>query len=209
MQVSISKAAEMVGITRATLYRHIEKKNISVEKDEEGNPKIDVSELVRVYGDKVTPIEQLNSDKSDTGEQDKTPSKTSAQGTLATEVEVLKERIKAIEQEKDKGEEERSREREQLNEQIIMLRERLEHADEQQKRLTLLLTDQRKEKESGAGEQDKKLAVMEATVEELRKQNRRIMYELQAQKSLSLWERIFGAKQKIPTSHTSPQKKSG
>ena len=53
MKVNISKAAEMVGVTRATFYRHIEKKGITVGEDADGNPQVDVSELIRVYGDRV------------------------------------------------------------------------------------------------------------------------------------------------------------
>ncbi len=51
MKYSISEASRIVGITRKTLYKHIKKKPISVEKDENEKPIIDASELVRVYGD--------------------------------------------------------------------------------------------------------------------------------------------------------------
>ena len=114
MQVSISKAAEMVGITRATLYRHIEKKGISVDKDEEGNPKIDVSELIRIYGHRVkTEVPALGLNGSDTvdniqGNQDYTPKGSPNRSMdLAVEVEVLKERVNSLESSKDNLSEER------------------------------------------------------------------------------------------------------
>ena len=66
MKVNISEAAKMAGITRATFYRHIEAKGITIEKDTDSNPKVDVSELVRVYGDKLKLAEEgaLNSDET-------------------------------------------------------------------------------------------------------------------------------------------------
>jgi len=48
--LNISQAAKRVGVSRQTFYRHIEKKGISTGKDAEGNPVVDVSELLRVYG---------------------------------------------------------------------------------------------------------------------------------------------------------------
>ncbi len=65
MKYSISKAAKIAGITRKTLYKHIEKKPISVEKDDNGRPIIDASELIRVYGDKCKfDTEEGNKDTS-------------------------------------------------------------------------------------------------------------------------------------------------
>lgn len=49
-KLNISQAAKRVGVSRQTFYRHIEKKGISTTKDADGNPLIDVSELLRVYG---------------------------------------------------------------------------------------------------------------------------------------------------------------
>lgn len=47
--VSISEASRMVGKSRGTLYRHNKAGDLSFEKDDEGNPVIQVAELVRVY----------------------------------------------------------------------------------------------------------------------------------------------------------------
>ena len=53
MKYTVNEAAKIVGATRQTIYRHIDSKPISVEKDDNGNQLIDASELVRVYGDKL------------------------------------------------------------------------------------------------------------------------------------------------------------
>jgi len=156
MQVSISKAAEMVGITRATLYRHIKKKGISVVKDEDDNPKIDVSELIRVYGSKVkVNNETCSNDTGDTeplhlAKQSKTNSKTQINDV---ELEVLKERVKHLEHSNTKAEEERKREREQLEERINHLQDTLNKAQDNQNKTTLLLEHYTKE---GTGESWKK-----------------------------------------------------
>jgi len=52
MKYTISEASRIVGVTRKTLYNHIEKKPISTETDDNGKPLIEASELIRVYGDK-------------------------------------------------------------------------------------------------------------------------------------------------------------
>jgi len=158
MKVTISKAAEMAGITRATFYRHIETKGITVEKDSDGNPKVDVSELVRVYGDKLNVTEEgakLNSENTpktihpiqDNTPEIKHPIQRSTPNHTAAELEVLKERLRNMETVKETLENERSREREQLNDQIEALRENLEKAQSHHKQLTALLTDQRSEEE--------------------------------------------------------------
>lgn len=144
MQVSISKAAEMVGVTRATFYRHVEKKGISLIKDDDGNPKVDVSELIRVYKDRV----RVNSsqDELNTFDTPQTihPKQSNTPHTIQVEIEVLRERLTNLETEKSLLEKERGRERDQLQEQIDTLKDHLQNSQEQQKRLTLMLTDQRK-----------------------------------------------------------------
>lgn len=162
MKVNKSEAARIVGVTRATLDRHIEKKGITVERDQDGNPKIDTSELIRVYGDKVKnpeDKEELNTDHTPKIEQSiqhytsetehpiqGNTSHNTANHTLA-EIEVLKEHVRHLEKMKEVFEDERDREREQLNEQIENLRENLEKAQGHHNQLTALLTDQRSEDE--------------------------------------------------------------
>lgn len=156
MQVSLSEAAKMVGITRSTLYAHIREKGISVIDAKTKRPKIDVSELVRVYGDKVTPLDQLAAAKA---------SKLAANNPdLVTEVAVLRESLKT-------SEIERERERRQLSEQIENLQELLKKEQEVVGKVTAQLTDQRSAAEKNAAgreeEQIKRFSEIETTVKTL------------------------------------------
>ena len=62
-KVSISEAARMAGIARSTLYRvYIQTGKISVDKDSNERPVIDVSELVRVFPD-LEPVSESVSEE--------------------------------------------------------------------------------------------------------------------------------------------------
>ena len=50
-KVSIAEAAKLTGRTRRTIDRHLKDGNLSCETDVNGVRKIDVSELVRYYGE--------------------------------------------------------------------------------------------------------------------------------------------------------------
>ncbi|MEM6360854.1 MAG: hypothetical protein AAF731_12240 [Bacteroidota bacterium] len=50
MLVTKTKAAELAGVSRRTFYNHIPEKRISITQDKDGNEKVDISELERVYG---------------------------------------------------------------------------------------------------------------------------------------------------------------
>ena len=219
MQVSISKAAEMVGITRATLYRHIDKKGISVEKDDDGNPKIDISELIRVYGDKVKTLDTVNTDDTDTKtdtapiKQNNTPNKTVSNHV---EFEVLKERVKHLELNNSKTDEERKREREQFEERIEQLQDTLSKAQENQSKTTLLLEHYTKEGSSGDWEKsikaledrianqektaqektealDKEKEELKAQLEEKEKILKEEQEALELEKSKSFLHKLFGS----------------
>jgi hypothetical protein len=195
MLVSISKAADMVGITRATFYRHVDRKGISIQKDGDGNPKVDVSELIRVYGDKVRlddPDRKGGSPDTEHTIQDKQDNTPQGSLNIAVEIGVLKERIQHLMQEREHSQGEREREREQLVEQIDMLRARLVESEAQQKRLTLLLTHSKEEgrKEDGKEDQEKlRIKNLEDQMQKILKQNQSILKEFQGRKQ-SWWARI-------------------
>ncbi|MBU0791975.1 MAG: hypothetical protein KKC55_16125 [Gammaproteobacteria bacterium] len=155
MQVSLSEAAKMVGIQRSTLYTHIKDKNISVIDAKTKRPKIDVSELIRIYGDKVKPLDQSNASKA---------AKAVEPGPgLTTELAVLRERLKTAELE-------RERERRQLSEQIENLQEMLKKEQEVVGKITAQLTDQRSTAEKRAGEENEqatRFSEIETTVKAL------------------------------------------
>lgn len=161
MQVSISTAAKMVGVTRSTLYDHIKEKGISLIDAGTKRPKIDVSELIRVYGpDNITPLEKLPDSAK--------PANESAPPALATENAILKEKLQTFEAERD-------RERRQLTEQIDNLQESLKREQEAVSKVTALLSDQRSDAEKRAGQdttQAKKLADLEQQVKDLAEQQK-------------------------------------
>lgn len=71
--VSISEAARLAGTARSNLYKsYIETGILSITKDSKGKPKVDTSELLRVFGELKTV--QDNSTPQDT-QQDGTDKK--------------------------------------------------------------------------------------------------------------------------------------
>lgn len=180
-EVSISDAAKMVGVTRATLYEHMKDKKISVIDKDTSRPKINVSELVRVYGDKLKPLTAAN-DKSSTkqpGDRDL---------VAAAENAALKEKLQMIEQERD-------RERRLLTAQIDSQQSQIENLQESLKKeqdtvgkVTAMLTDQRSDAEKKANEesaQAKKWAELEKTVQTLAENQNQ-----------SFWQKLFGKSSK-------------
>lgn len=174
-KVSISDAAKMVDVTRATMYQHIKEKGISLIEADTKRPKIDVSELARIYGDKLKPLNAAN-DK---------PAAANANGkadVITAENLALREKLQIFEQE-------RERERRLLKDQIDLQQSQIENLQDTLKkeqetvnRVTAMLTDQRtdeQKKESLAGEQAKKWADLEKTVQALAEnQNRTFLQRL-------------------------------
>jgi hypothetical protein len=67
--VSLSEAARLAGISRSTLYERIKKGEISTTRNHHGKPMVQISELIRVFGDTLQlpdSIEQVRTVKSDT-----------------------------------------------------------------------------------------------------------------------------------------------
>ena len=94
-QVSITEAAKLANVSRATFYRsYINTGVVSVIADPKGKKKVDTSELLRVFGqlhrDSETPPKDVKVDtvgkKNNDGE------------TLRLEVELLKIKLAAAEQ---------------------------------------------------------------------------------------------------------------
>lgn len=187
-KVSMSDAAKMAGVSRATFYRHIEDKGISTEKNKKGAQVVDISELLRVYGDDLKSLEDVEKDKTSKKEKGETPQD---KGSVSVELEVIRERLKNFENE-------RERERQQLTSQIEDLRSRLEQSEEQRikseeqkDRLTLMLTDQRSEKEKIEEKektQDKKFSDLEKTIEEMKAAQEKLL----SQEKKGFFSRLFG-----------------
>ena len=49
----VSKAAELVGLSRKTMYAHVKSGKVSASKGNKGSLLIDTSELIRVFGNLV------------------------------------------------------------------------------------------------------------------------------------------------------------
>ena len=67
--VSLSEAARLAGISRSTLYERIKKGELSTTRSHHGRPMVQISELIRVFGDALQlpdTIEQVRTVKSDT-----------------------------------------------------------------------------------------------------------------------------------------------
>lgn len=62
-KLNLSQAAKAVGKNRVTLWRHINTGKLSAERDRDGNPLVDTSELLRVYGEIKEPATHRNTKK--------------------------------------------------------------------------------------------------------------------------------------------------
>jgi chromosome segregation ATPase len=160
MLVSISDAAKMADVSRETFYRHIDDKKISIIDAGTKRPKVDVSELRRVYGDKLKPLEEVAGKKKTAND--------SIPPELAAENAILKEKIQMLETFAD-------RERRQLNDQIENLQESLKKEQETLSKVTAMLSDQRSEAEKKASQENQqaqKLADLEKLVKDLAEQQK-------------------------------------
>jgi hypothetical protein len=194
MQVSITKASQMVGITRATFYRHIDKKGITIEKNEDNNPCVDVSELVRVYGHRVKPLEN-DTDKIKQVEQDNTSEAIDGKLTL------LKEKLKHLEELRVLDKESSLNQKKQFEEQIENLQDSLKLAQEGHNKATFLL----EHKQSGTGDWEKALKAMEARIsnqekaekeraereQKILRQNQALKKALQEEQNKGFLKRLF------------------
>jgi excisionase family DNA binding protein len=122
MPYTLGEAAKHTGLSKPTIQRAIKNGRLSATRNENGSYSIDPAELERVYG----PLPVTSNDNG-TMKQDETPNDIVA---LHHELEILRE--------------ERERERNQFTSQIDDLRRRLDVEGEERRKLTALLTDQRK-----------------------------------------------------------------
>lgn len=126
-QLNMSQAAQAVGITRRTLYNHVKQGKVTASRDKKNNPVIDVSELIRVYGNVSLPVKKIptithreNTQEISQSEQLKTMQKEIAELKLAV-THMLDDKT-ARENERKQHEEERR----QYQEEISKLTEKLE-----------------------------------------------------------------------------------
>jgi hypothetical protein len=139
MSYSLKQAADATGRSKPTILRAIQTGKISAKKDEHGEWQIEPAELHRVY----EPEQRNGKDDpqlNDTQQPDDPDNATYETGLLRGELEQVRQRLTAIEGD-------RERERREAAEHIIDLRRRLDQANEERRekdrQLTALLTDQR------------------------------------------------------------------
>lgn len=98
--VNITKAAKLAGITRQYLHKHyIKQGKISVTQDLKGNPQIDTSEILRVFGK----LNDVNDDVNSL--HNITPKNTIDINDFTVEVQLLRQEVqfqKELLDEKDK-----------------------------------------------------------------------------------------------------------
>jgi hypothetical protein len=122
---TLGEAARQAGKSKATISHAIKSGKLSVQGKQGGRYMIAASELFRVY-----PPERPNGSMDRSGEQSRTPQPN----VLEHELTLLRE--------------ERERERQQLQATIDDLRHRLDVADDQRRRLTAMITDDRPRRRS-------------------------------------------------------------
>lgn len=101
--VSISEAARLTGKSRKTIHTYVTSGKVTKVTDTQGRPKIDTSELIRVFGDiRVTDSKQKSQCNFS---QEVTPETVTQKVTENHQVEVLKKEIEMLREliaEKDK-----------------------------------------------------------------------------------------------------------
>lgn len=172
-KVNISTAAKMVGVDRSTFYRHVAEKGITLEEKNTKRPKVDVSELIRVYGDKVKTPDQIQQQKNNQEVSPTTPHNTSAEEQI--ELHTLREKVKYLESLRES-------EKRSLEDQIELLKNLLETERTEKSKATALLTDQRSEAD--------KMAAFEKTLKELSETQTKIMEDLSNKKGF--FAKLFG-----------------
>ena len=98
-KINISQAAKMTGKTRTTIYKKIKSGELSAELGRDGNRLIDTAELLRVFGELVTP-DTVSMDVHDTPQV--TPLLERQISLLEAENKRLHEQIEADRREKER-----------------------------------------------------------------------------------------------------------
>lgn len=126
-RLNLTQAAKAAGVTRRTLYNHINQGKVTTSRDEKNNPVIDVSELIRVYGNVSLPVKKIPAvSQRKNIRENFTPD---ALETLRTELADLRQAVTLMLDDKTAREDERRRgeeERRQLQEEVRRLGEELQ-----------------------------------------------------------------------------------
>lgn len=196
MRYTVNEAAQIVGTTRQTIYRHIDSKPISVIKDDNGNQLIEASELIRVYGDDID-FDALNSDKpknvTSQKQQDVTLRDIEIPESFEDKIQLARfeEQIANLKQQL-----------EQKDGESDYVKKLLEEEKSERKAANNLLEDMR-ERESSWNKQFKALEARIANQEKSQREareklqkaariNKTLKHKLDEEKTKPLWKKLFG-----------------
>lgn len=195
MKVSITKAAELAGVSRTTLYNDMNSGKVTFVSSGKNKKVIDVSELERVYGSIKINSGQESSTNVKT-EQNFTQKKEEGASALI-ELAVLRDKVDTLETE-------RKREREQFEDRIEQLQETLNKTQDNQSKTTLLLEHYTKEGKGNEWEQamktlEERISNNEETVklekekaQKAEEEKKKLEEALEFEKSKSFIHRLFG-----------------
>ena len=196
MKYTVSEAAKIVGATRQTIYRHIDSKPLSIEKDENGNQLIDASELMRVYGNNINFDALDDTTEDDTVNNNVTRGDSAPVTSVEDKIEIA--RLKA-ELEKEIALKNGVQEENQY------IKNLLEEEKTERRKANNLLEDMRtKEEKSEKWENtlkalENRIANQEQTTKEQRllaekrlRIAKKLKQDLELEKSKPFWKKLFG-----------------
>lgn len=145
--VSISEAARLVGKGRQTLYNHKKQGKLSFDRDQDGNPVIQVAELMRVYGELKLPKKDTSETPKATAKQD-TPSQPSTPPENNSKQIDLYRKLISTQKELALLKESQAREREIQEERIKDLKDQVDDWRTQARSATHLLEYQQEKEQN-------------------------------------------------------------
>lgn len=92
-QVSLSEAAKLTGKNRTTLYRYIKQGKLSKITDATGKEKLDISELLRVFG--AFPATVATTKNDNKKQHDATINFVAENATLKNKIQQLEQQLKS------------------------------------------------------------------------------------------------------------------
>ena len=192
--LSMSEAAEMVGLTRPTFYRKVGELGISVTEDN-GKKKVDASELIRVFGSDVK-VKREGASTAPKMSVDKKSAALNTDGDADTKIRLA---VLEVELEREK------KLREETKEQVEYFKEQIALEKEEKNKITLLLEDHNK-KNDRSQDWEKSMKAIEARIanqevkskeeqeraQKILRQNQALKKALDAERNKSVWQKLFG-----------------
>ncbi len=99
MSLSAKEAAEQVGMSKQGILKAVKQGKLSAQKDPHGEWRIEPAELFRVY----SPVNHSSQQLEPTSSQQHTPENTLGVHGLQREIELLREQIALLKDERDDG----------------------------------------------------------------------------------------------------------